>query len=324
MTTETAMGTRSPADGDAVNLAVRLRELNLANPVMPASGCFGPELAPLLGKSLPGAVVTKTVFAKQRAGNRAPRLTETEYGMLNSVGIPSPGSAMFILEVLPRYQAIGVPVIVSLGGLFTEEYFTIAEDLANQDIQAFEINVSCPNLEHGGLAIGTSPERVHRVVTGIRQRVKGPICVKLTPTVSSIAEVALAAESAGADSLVVANSWSGLAIDIRTRASVLGNGAGGYSGPAIKPLALKLVHDASTAVSIPIIGCGGITTAEDVVEFMIAGASAVQVGTATFTRPNTFHEIINNLTTLCFRLGVPNIADLINTLDTTKFREVEK
>ena len=312
-----------PVDSEPIDLAVNVGAFALANPVMPASGCFGPEVGPLLGRSLPGAVVTKTVFAQERAGNRASRLTETQYGMLNSVGIPSPGSPKFIREILPRYQAFGLPVIVSIGGLFTEEYFTIADDLAGEDIQAFEVNVSCPNLEHGGLAIGTSPEHVHRVVSGIRERLAGPISVKLTPTISSIAEVALAAEAAGADSLVVANSFSGLAIDIFTRMSVLGNGAGGYTGPAIKPLALKLVQDASKAVSIPVIGCGGITTAEDVAEFMIAGAAAVQVGTATFTRPSAMNDIINDLPAVCRLLGVTRVGELIGTLDTTKFREVE-
>lgn len=309
--------------GTALDLAVEVGGLALRNPVMPASGCFGPEAGPLLGPSLPGALVTKTVFAQKRAGNRAPRLTETAFGMLNSVGIPSPGSARFVDEILPAYRSFGVPVVVSIGGLFIDEYFTIADDLAAEDVAMFEVNVSCPNLEHGGLAIGTSPEHVFQVVAGVRERVRAPISVKLTPTVSSIDEVAQSAQEAGADALVVANSFSGLAIDIATRRSALGNGAGGYTGPAIKPLALKLVHDAASAVSIPVIGCGGISTAEDVAEFVIAGAAAVQVGTATFTRPSTMGDIIDELPAVLSRLGAGSIASLRGTLEDSRFTEVD-
>ena len=304
--------------GDVVptELRVTVGGINLSNPVMPASGCFGPELAPLLPLRKLGAVVTKTVFAEHRAGNPAHRLTETPYGMLNSVGIPSPGSVGFRDGLLPEYQAMGVPVIVSIGGLFTNEYFRVAEDLADEDIAAFEINVSCPNLEHGGLVIGTSPDLVKEVVAGIRKRVNQPLFVKLTPTVTSIAEIAQAAQDAGAAAVTVSNSFSGLAINIGDRTSALGSGAGGYTGPAIKPLALRLVRDAAEAVQIPVIGCGGISSARDVAEFLIAGATAVQVGTATFTRPFTMAQIIADLTPLCQQLGVERITDLIGSLDT--------
>ncbi len=299
-----------------VDLSVTLGALTLANPVMPASGCFGPELAPILPMEQLGAVVTKTVFAVERAGNPAHRLTETTFGMLNSVGIPSPGSEGFRNGLLRKYQASGTHVVVSIGGLFTQEYFTIAEDLGGEEVAAFEVNVSCPNLEHDGLPIGTSPERVAEVVSGIRRFTDRPLFVKLTPTVSSIGEIAKAAEDAGATAVTVSNSFSGLAVNIYKRASVLGSGAGGYTGPAVKPLALKLVRDAAQAVSIPVIGCGGITTAEDVAEFMIAGATAVQVGTATFTRPTAMSEIIADLEPLCHRLNVSKLSDLIGTLDT--------
>lgn len=301
--------------GTNVDLSVMVAGLVLDNPIMPASGCFGPELAPLLSAERLGAVVTKTVFAVHRAGNSAHRLTETPYGMLNSVGIPSLGSSNFRDVLLRRYQACGTQVIVSIGGLYVHEYYTVAEDLADEDIAAFEVNVSCPNLEQGGLAIGTSPARVAEVVAGIRERVKQPLFVKLTPTVNSITEIALAAEEAGAAAVTVANSYSGLSIDVNRRGSTLGSGAGGYTGPAIKPLALKLVHDAASAISIPVIGCGGITVAEDVAEFMIAGATAVQVGSATFTRPTAMMEIMADLTPLCRRLGVLAISELIGTLD---------
>lgn len=311
---------RAPSEAAGVpdiDLSVQLGEVSLANPVMPASGCFGPELAPLLPVQALGAVVTKTVFAVARSGNPAHRLTDTAYGMLNSVGIPSPGSEGFRDGVLREYQAAGTNVVVSIGGLFTQEYFEVARELCAEDVAAFEVNVSCPNLEHGGLAIGTSPERVAEVVEGIREITDKPLFVKLTPTVSEIGPIARAAEEAGATAVTVSNSFAGLAIDLRTRRSVLGNGAGGYTGPAVKPLALKLVRDAAKAVTIPVIGCGGITTADDVAEFMIAGATAVQVGTATFTRPTAMQEIIEDLPLVCRRLNVERITDLIGTLDAT-------
>lgn len=300
----------------AVDLRTQIGPLHLANPVMPASGCFGPELSPILDFGVLGAVVTKTLFAARRAGNPAHRLTDTASGMLNSVGIPSPGSEAFRAGPLRIYQAAGVPVIVSVGGLYIDEYWSVAEDLAGEDICAYEVNVSCPNLEHGGLAIGTSPELIYKVVKGIRERAPFPLTVKLTPSVTSIAEVALAAQEAGADAVTVSNTFSGLAIDIRSRASILGNGTGGFTGPALKPIALRLVHDVAQAVQIPVIGCGGITSARDVAEFIIAGAAAVQVGTATFNRPRAMAEIIGDLPPLCRSLGVDRISDLRGTLDT--------
>jgi dihydroorotate dehydrogenase (NAD+) catalytic subunit len=298
-----------------VDLAVDLGGLRLKNPVMPASGCFGPELAPILDFAALGAVVTKTVFAAARAGNPAHRLAETEFGMLNSVGIPSPGSDGFRQGLLRSYQASGTNVVVSIGGLYTREYFDVAADLADDDIDAFEINVSCPNLEHDGLPIGTSASRVAEVVEGVRAIVRQPLFVKLSPTVSAIGEIARAAQDAGADAVVVSNSFSGLAIDPVTRRSLLGNGAGGYTGPAIKPLALKLVRDAAQAVTIPVVGCGGVSTAADVIEFLIAGASAVQVGTATFARPTAMADIIRELAPLCRRLNVSRAVDLVGTLE---------
>jgi dihydroorotate dehydrogenase (NAD+) catalytic subunit len=298
----------------AVDLSVALGPLALANPVMPASGCFGPELAPLLPVRELGAVVTKTVFAQPRSGNTAHRLAESAQGMLNSVGIPSPGSARFVHEVLPRYREFGVPVVVSVGGLTEREYWQVTEELADTAFDALEVNVSCPNLEHGGLAIGTAPRAVERVVAGVAKRSSRPVIVKLTPSVTSIGDIAKAAEAAGATALTVCNTFPGMAIDIVTRTTVLGNGTGGLSGPAVKPLALRLVWQAAAVVDIPVIGCGGISTARDALEFLIAGASAVQVGTATFTRPHAMAEIVRQLADECAALGVSGVPDLIATL----------
>lgn len=298
-----------------VDLSVELGGLTLTNPVMPASGCFGPELGAVLDLSALGAVVSKTVFADVRAGNPAHRLTETSHGVLNSVGIPSPGSDGFRAGLLRQYQASGTRVVVSVGGLAVDEYHRIVEDLAEEEIDLLEVNVSCPNLEHDGLPIGTSAERTASLLREIRQRTDIPLLVKMVPTVTDIGEIAQAAEEAGAAGLVVANSFPGLAVDIARRESVLGAGAGGYTGPGIKPIALKLVRDAAGAVDIPVLGCGGIGTARDVVEFMLAGATAVQVGSATFTRPDTMATIIAELPAVCRALGVERVADLVGTLD---------
>lgn len=296
-------------------LSVTIGGVHLRNPVMPASGCFGPELAEVIDVAELGAVVTKTVFAESRAGNPAHRLTETAYGMLNSVGIPSPGSATFRNGLLRTYQLAGTVLVVSIGGLVDSEYYRIAEDLEAEAIDLLEVNVSCPNLEHDGLPIGVSPHRLATLLTQLRRRTERPLLVKLTPSVSDIGEIARAAQDAGAAGLVITNSIPGLGIDIVTRSTVLGTGAGGYTGPGIKPIALKLVWDAARAVDIPIIGCGGIATADDVAEFAIAGATAVQVGSATFTRPTSMIEIIRELPATCARLGVPRFTDLVGTLD---------
>jgi dihydroorotate dehydrogenase (NAD+) catalytic subunit len=297
-----------------LDMSVTLGSLRLRNPVMPASGCFGPQLAGLLPTRELGAVVTKTLFADRRSGNPAHRLTECAEGMLNSVGIPSPGTDNFLRSVLAEYQACGAPVVVSVGGLTVDEYWTVVEELGAAEVAALEVNVSCPNLEHGGLAIGTEPRLVEQVVSGVVARSALPVLVKLTPNVTSIADIAMAAEQGGATAVTVCNSFPGMAVDLRRRDPVLGNGVGGTSGPAVKPLALRLVWQTASAVGIPVVGCGGISTAEDVAEFLIAGATAVQVGTATFTRPFAMAAIIRDLDRLCAELDVSRVTELIGTL----------
>jgi dihydroorotate dehydrogenase (NAD+) catalytic subunit len=298
----------------AVDLSVRLGDLVLANPVMPASGCFGPELAQLVPVHQLGAVVTKTVFAEPRSGNRSHRLGESAQGMLNSVGIPSRGVREFVRSGLPAYQRLGVPVVVSVGGLSEREYFLVAEELVDTEHAALEVNVSCPNLEHGGVTLGSDVAAVRRVVAGVVARTEVPVVVKLSPDLASIDAAARAAEDAGAAAVTVCNSFPSLAVAPETRRATLGNGTGGLSGPAIKPLALRLVWQAAQAVSIPVIGCGGISTARDVAEFLVAGASAVQVGTATFARPFVMTEIVRELPALADRLGVTRLTDLVGTL----------
>lgn len=277
-------------------LRTTVGNLTLNNPVMPASGCFGPELAPVIRTSQLGAVVTKTVFSGVRAGNPAPRIAETPTGMLNSVGIPCPGIGRFRDTILPRYQALGAPVIVSIGGLSVDDYWDVTESLAEADIDALEINVSCPNLERGGLEIGSDPQLVEIVTAGVRQRAGNRVVItKLTPNTDSVPALARAAEAGGADAVTACNTLISMAIDPKSRTPLLGNRTGGFSGPAVKPLVLRLVEQIARSVSIPVIGCGGISTPYDAAEYLIAGATAVQVGTATFARPGAMGQIIDEL-----------------------------
>ena len=299
---------------EASNLAARVGPLELASPVLPASGCFGPELADVTSVRGLGAVVTKTVFAGGRSGNPAHRLAETRDGMLNSVGIPSPGVREWRRSVLPRYLDLGPPVIVSLGGLTEGDYLQAAEELRDVGAAGFEVNVSCPNLESGGIELGADPDAVARVVAGVAERVSRPVIAKLTPNVTSVPALARAAADGGAAAVTVANTFVGMAIDLRSRRPVLGNGLGGWSGPAVKPLILRLVWQTADAVDIPVIGCGGITCAHDVAEFLLAGASAVQVGTATFTRPHVMPEILAELPGVLSELGAGSAAELVGSL----------
>ncbi|KRV49265.1 dihydroorotate oxidase catalytic subunit [Wenjunlia vitaminophila] len=294
------------------DLSVRLGSLLLDSPVMPASGCFGPELEGLLPMDRLGAVVTKTVFSAQRGGNAAHRLSETGMGMINSVGIPSPGVPGFLRDVLPRYHATGRPVVVSVGGLRPEEYAEVAEELGDAEYAALEINVSCPNLEHGGTEIGADPEAVARITREVRHRAGGrPVWVKLAPMVASVTEVARAAHRAGAEALVVANSYPGMVVDPGTGRPVLGNTVGGVSGPAVKPLSLRLAWLVAQAVPVPVIGCGGVSTAQDALDYLRVGAAAVQVGTATFARPQAMAEIVRELDDRCAGAGVAKLPELV-------------
>lgn len=300
-----------------VSLSTRVGGLALASPVLPASGCFGPELAPLVDVRRLGAVVTKTVFSAVRSGNPAHRLAETRDGMLNSVGIPSVGVERWREQTWPAYADLGVPVVVSLGGLAEDDFVAVAEQLADLPVGAVELNLSCPNLEAGGIELGSDTDAVERVVRRVGERVTCPVFAKLTPNVASVPDLARGAAAGGADAVVVANTYVGMAIDLRTRRPVLGNGTGGWSGPACKPLILRQVWQAARAVTIPVIGCGGVATATDVVEYLLAGASAVQVGTATFSRPQVMAEIVDDLPAVLDGLGVARVTELVGALDTT-------
>jgi dihydroorotate dehydrogenase (NAD+) catalytic subunit len=302
--------------GPAVDLRVRIGTLELANPVMPASGCFGPELGSIVDLNRLGALVTKTVFADPRSGNPAHRLGETYGGMLNSVGIPSDGAAAFVRDLLPRYLAWNPPTIVSIGGLTVDEYFDAAARLADVDgIAAFEVNISCPNLEAGGLEIGAIPSTVEQVIAGVVARSHVPVIAKLTPNVTSVATIAQAAEAGGATAISAINALQGMAVDARTRRPHIGATTAGLTGPAIKPVAIRCVWQASRAVSIPVIGIGGIATIEDAVEFILAGATAIQVGSATFTRPDTMVRLVDGLGQRLADEGVGRVSELVGALE---------
>lgn len=297
------------------DLSVKLGALALRNPVMPASGCFAVEYQEALDFRRLGALVVKSVSPKCRAGNPTPRVAETRGGMLNSIGIPSKGLDYYRREVLPAYGGFGTPVVVSVSADTADEFAEAVASLSLPEVAAIEANISCPNLEADGMAFAISPETTYQVISAIRRRTGHPVWAKLTPNASHVAAVARAAEEAGADALVMGNTVLGMAIDIRSRKPKLGNVMGGLSGPAIKPIALRMVHQCHRAVHIPIIGCGGIASADDAVEFMLAGASAVQVGTASFIDPGVMQKVIDGLHGYCAEMGVDHVADLIGRVE---------
>lgn len=277
---------------------------------MPASGCFAVEYAEALDLRRLGALVVKSVSPNARAGNPTPRVAETASGMLNSIGIPSKGLDVYRRDVLPAYTRFDTPVVVSVSADTAESFAQACETLSLPEVAAIEANISCPNLEADGMAFAMLPESTYKAVSAIRRRTSHPLWVKLTPNAGQIAQIARAAEDAGADAIVMGNTVLGMAIDVRTRKPKLGNVMGGLSGPAIKPLAVRLVHQCHRAVRIPIIGCGGIETADDALEFMLAGASAVQVGTASFRDPAVMGHIVDGLAAYCNVHAIDRISTL--------------
>lgn len=286
-----------------LDMSVRIGELVMPNPVGVASGTFGygEEYAALLDLSQLGALYTKAVTPEYRAGNPAPRLADTPAGMLNSIGLANPGLDAFITEKLPGLKARRCPVIVNVAGKTEDDYVRVLERLeAEEGIAGYEINVSCPNVAHGGLAFGTEPAQVERLTRRLRDSLanrvgtsgRRPLIVKLSPNVTDITVIAKAAESGGADALSCINTLVGMVIDTKTKKPVLAMKTGGLSGPAIRPVGVAMVYKASRAVSIPVIGLGGITDADDALQYLLAGAVAVQVGTALFSRPEAPLEIL--------------------------------
>ncbi|HEX2884810.1 dihydroorotate dehydrogenase [Vineibacter terrae] len=298
----------------AVALDVEVGGLRLSNPVMPASGTFAEGLEQVFDLDRLGAFVTKTITRETRLGNPTPRVAETPEGMLNSIGIPSKGADAFLHDVVPFYRRFSPPLIVSISAPTADGFACLARDMAVPGVAGIEANISCPNLEADGRAFAMMPDSTTLVVQRLRAATDLPLWVKLTPNTADIAAVARAAEQAGADALVVANTILGMAIDVDTFRPRLGNVMGGLSGPAIKPIALRMTYQAAAAVAIPVIGCGGISTAEDAVEYLLAGATAVQVGTATFLRPSAMIDIVDGLVAFCRRRGIAHVRDLVGAL----------
>ncbi len=304
-----------------MNLSVQITPVNprglmLKNPVMTASGTFGygTEDSHLFDIQKLGAIVCKGTTLEPRDGNPQPRIAETPSGMLNSIGLENIGIAALIKDKAPVWAGWQVPVIVNIAGETVEEYARVAGQLDGVDgISGIEVNISCPNIKAGGAEFGVSPGTAARVTEAVRKATSLPVLVKLTPNAPDIAEVARAVAGAGADALTLINTLMGMAIDIHKRRPVLGNVTGGLSGPAIKPVALYMVYEAAGAVDIPVIGCGGITTATDTLEFIMAGASAVQVGTAGFSNPRVPLDVLEGIERYMQKEGIENLTDLIGT-----------
>jgi dihydroorotate dehydrogenase (NAD+) catalytic subunit len=259
-------------------------------------------------------MVTKTITAELRGGNPTPRVAEVGQGMLNSIGIPSKGLPYFIEHIMPEYERFSVPLVVSVSAPTVELFADIVRQLNLPGIAAIEANISCPNIEEDGKAFAMRPKSTAGVVEQLRAATDLPLWVKLTPNTRDIAAVAVAAQNSGADALVVANTILAMSIDTETFRPRLGSLMGGYSGPAIKPIVLRMVYQCAQTVKIPIIGCGGISTVEDTVEYLLAGATAVQVGTATFIKPNTMLDIVEGLEAFCERKGIGRVSELIGAV----------
>ncbi|MBC7187443.1 MAG: dihydroorotate dehydrogenase [Calditrichaeota bacterium] len=302
----------------SADLQVAVGPLALKNPVLVASGTFGygEEFAPYFDLSILGGVVTKTITLEPRAGNPPPRIAETTAGMLNSIGLANVGVEAFIRDKLPFLQQFSTAIIVNVAGRSAEEFQAVLRRLEESElrIDAYELNYSCPNVKEGGMAFSANPHVAHAVTSTLRKVTTRPLIAKLTPNVTNIAEIARAVAEAGADAVSAINTLLGMAVDYRTRRPKLGSIVGGLSGPAIKPVALAKVWEIKKAVDIPIIGIGGIQSYEDVLEFMIVGASAVQVGTANFVVPDCAARIVRDLEKYCDQEGISRVADLIGTL----------
>lgn len=304
------------ATANSVDLAVNLGRLRLANPIVVASGTFGyaREMAELVDLSRLGGIIPKTITRQPRVGNAPWRTVETPAGMLNSIGLDNDGIEAFLAHHLPYLATVGSPIIVSIAGKTIPEFVEMAAMLEGHEaVAAIELNVSCPNVT-GGVDYGTDPVLCEQVVAQCRRASSRPVIAKLTPNVTSIPDLSKAAEAGGADAISLINTCLGMAVDWRRRRPLLGNVMGGLSGPAIKPIALRCVYQAARAVRVPIMGIGGIATLDDVMEFIVAGATAVQIGTANFYDPTVSQRIIDALPAALAEAGVQKIADLVGTL----------
>jgi dihydroorotate dehydrogenase (NAD+) catalytic subunit len=301
-----------------MDLSIPIGSLVLRNPVIAASGCFGygVEYAEAVNLASLGGVAVKGLFLAEREGHAPPRIVETPSGMLNAIGLQGIGVHRFVAEKLPDLRRLGATVLVNICGSTIAEYCEIARILSDAEgVGAIELNISCPNIKEGGIEFGCSLTGTHDVVSAVRKVTTLPVIPKLTPNVTSVASFARAAEEAGADAVSLINTFLAMAIDVETRRPKLTNVVGGLSGPGIRPIAVRMVWDCYRAVKIPIIGMGGIATPEDAIEFIIAGASAVQVGTANFVDPFIWSKILDGFSRYMERHGVSRVADLVGSVD---------
>lgn len=295
---------------------MQLGRLRLENPILVASGTFGyaREMAGLVDLGRLGGILPKTITQQPRRGNAPWRTIETTGGMLNAIGLDNDGVEVFVRHHMPYLSGLGVPIIVSIAGRTEEEFVALADRLESvSGVAAIELNISCPNVS-GGVDFGTDPRLCRRVVEGVRSASSHPILAKLTPNVANLPEIAVAAADGGADAISLINTCLGMAIDWRRQRPLLGNVVGGLSGPAIKPIALRCVYQVAQAVAIPVVGIGGIATIDDCMEFLVAGASAVQIGTANFYRPTATIEILDALPAAVASLNATRLADVVGTL----------
>jgi dihydroorotate dehydrogenase (NAD+) catalytic subunit len=300
------------------NIRVNIGGIELKNPVMTASGTFGyaREFEHLVDLNRLGGIIVKGLSLEPSKGNPSPRIVETPCGMLNAIGLENVGLAAFVKDKLPFLKGLKTPVFVNIYGKKIAEYAELAARLDDiEDVSGIEVNISCPNVKSGGMAFGAYPGSASEVVRAVRDRTKKPLMVKLTPNVTDITEIARSVEAEGADSISLINTITGMAIDIETRRPKLANITGGLSGPAIKPVALRMVWQTAQSVKIPVIGIGGIMTAKDALEFLIAGAVAVQVGTANFINTHATIDIIEGIEAFLMEMKIADLANIIGTLE---------
>jgi len=302
-----------------VDLRTKLSSLDLDNPLIPASGCygFGQDFAPLYDLNILGSISFKGTTVEPREGNALPRIAECPMGMLNSVGLQNPGVKVVVEEELPALKKIfHKPLVANISGFSFDEFSILAEEMDRvENVGLLEVNISCPNVHNGGMAFGTDAKNVAEVCKRVKEKTKKPVYMKLSPNVTDITEMAKAAEAAGADGISLINTLLGMRIDIKRRRPVLANKVGGYSGPGVFPIALRMVYQVRKAVQIPIIGMGGIASAEDVIEMMMAGASAVEIGAENLVHPYICRDILENLPILCEELGISSLQEIIGIID---------
>ncbi|WP_080835276.1 dihydroorotate dehydrogenase [Cohnella massiliensis] len=297
---------------ETLNLEVRIGGLRLQNPIMPASGAFGQEMDEVVDFNRIAAIVPKSITKEPRKGNLTPRVCEVPGGMINSIGIQSKGLEYYLAKTIPSFKGYDVPLISSISADSVEEFAEMAETIgALPEVAALELNISCPNLKGNGLAFGMDPEVTRRLLARVKEVTDKPVIAKLSPNVTSIQEIAIAAEEGGADALNVANTILAMAIDIHSRRPKIGNVMGGLSGPSVKPIIVRMIYQVRQVSKLPIIGCGGVMNGEDAIEMMLAGATAVQVGTASFVNPTALTDILEEIKGYMVQYQIRDVNELI-------------